>query len=227
SEVSRVAADRSLLWLEGRSLSFGQSLSYWPFLEIIRRWADIGEDDGEAAALAKLAASTRALLAAAAGEVLPYLATLLSLPVAPEFERSVKYLDGQAMGRQIFRSIRRLVERLAARQPLVLGFEDLHWADQSSTELIEHLLALVNTAPLLVCGVGGPGRASRAPRRRELARAEYAGRYREIVLTPLLPASSAALVDNIVAAEQLPPQVKALILAKSEGNPFFIEEVLR
>jgi class 3 adenylate cyclase/tetratricopeptide (TPR) repeat protein len=227
SEVSRVAADGSLLWLEGRSLSFGQTLSYWPFLEIIRRWAGIGEGDGDAAALAKLEASTRALLAADAGEVVPYLATLLSLPVEPEYERSVKYLDGQAMGRQIFRSIRRLVDRLASMQPLVLVFEDLHWADQSSTELIEHLLPLVNTARLLLCGVGRPERDSPASRLRELARAEYAGRYHEIVLTALPPDSSAALVENIVADDQMPPQLKALILEKSDGNPFFIEEVLR
>ena len=227
SEVSRVAAARSLLWLEGRALSFGQTLSYWPFLEIIRRWAGIGEGDGDAAALAKLEASTRALLAADAGEVVPYLATLLSLPVEPEYERSVKYLDGQAMGRQIFRSIRRLVDRLASMQPLVLVFEDLHWADQSSTELIEHLLPLVNTARLLLCGVGRPERDSPARRLRELARAEYAGRYREIVLTALPPDSSAALVENIVADDQMPPQLKALILEKSDGNPFFIEEVLR
>src|SRR5215510_188620 len=131
------------------------------------------------------------------------------------------------MGHQIFRSIRRLVERLASRQPLVLVFEDLHWADQSSTELIEHLLALVHTAPLMVCGVGRPERDSPATRLRQLTRAQYAGRYREIVLTALPPDASAALLENIVAEDQLPPQLKALILAKSDGNPFFIEEVLR
>ncbi len=227
TEVSRTAADGSLLWLEGRSLSFGRTLSYWPFLEILRRWAGITEEDGEAEGARKLERAVRALFPDEVADVLPYLATLLALPVAPELEHRVRYLDGQAMGRQVFRSIRRLFECLARQRPLVLVFEDLHWADASSTELIEHLMPLVETSPLLLCGIGRPERESPATRLRQLARTGYASRYTEVVLGPLAPAPSAVLLDNLLMTSAVPARLQELILRKTEGNPFFVEEVIR
>jgi len=228
TELSRTATDRSLLWLEGRSLSFSQTLAYWPFLEILRGWAGITEDDGEAESARKLDGAVRALVAGdEVADVLPYLATLLTLPVPAGLEHRVRYLDGQAMGRQVFRSMRRLFERLAREQPVVLVFEDLHWADRSSAELIEHLLPLVETAPLLICGVGRLERESPAARLRQLARTTWAGRYTEVALAPLPAAPSAALLDNLLATPAVPPRLRELILAKTEGNPFFVEEVVR
>ncbi len=164
TEVRRKVADRDLFWLEGRGLSFGQTLAYWPFLEILRGWAGITEDDGDAESWGKLARRVEGLFSGEVAEVLPYLATLLGVTVRPEHEERVKYLDGEAMGRQVFRTVRRLFERLARERPTVIVFEDLHWADQSSAELIEHLFPLVETVPLLLCGVGRPDRESPAAR---------------------------------------------------------------
>ncbi|MBI2492368.1 MAG: tetratricopeptide repeat protein, partial [Candidatus Rokubacteria bacterium] len=227
AEVSRTAADGALLWLEGRSLSFSQTLSYSPFLQILRGWAGISEEDGEAESARKLERGVRALFPDEVADVLPYLATLLALPVPPELEHRVRYLDGQAMGRQVFRSMRRLFERLARERPVVLVFEDLHWADRSSTELIEHLLPLVETGPLLLCGIGRPERESPAGRLRQLARTGYADRYTEVVLAPLPPAPSAVLLDNLLMTPAVPARLRELILRKTEGNPFFVEEVIR
>jgi tetratricopeptide (TPR) repeat protein len=227
TELNHAAAARNLLWLEGRSLSFGQTLSHWPFLEILRAWAGITEEDAEAESAGKLARAVGALCPDEVAEILPYLATLLGLPVSPALEQRVRYLDGQAMGRQVFRSVRRLVERLARERPLVLVFEDLHWTDRSSIELIEHLLPLVEATPLLLCGIGRPERESPATRLRELARRDYASRYTEVVLAPLPPAASSLLVDNLLKTPAVPRRLRELILQKTEGNPFFVEEVIR
>ena len=89
-------------------------------------------------------------------EVLPYLATLLGLEVTGELAERVRYLDGGAMGQQILLSVRRLFERLARQGPVALVIEDLHWIDESSTELIEHLLPLVREVPLLIVCVSRP-----------------------------------------------------------------------
>ena len=226
AEVSRQVAGTHVLWLEGRALSFGQTLSYWPFLEILRGWISITEEDSEAESQRKLEHRVHALFPEAA-DVLPYLATLLGLPVPPELEHRVKYLDGEAMGRQVFRSIRRVFESLARERPVVLVFEDLHWADQSSIELIEHLFPLVETVPLLLYGVGRLERGTPAARLRERARTSHASRYTEIALLPLSSAASATLIDNLVESPRISDQLKDLVLQKTEGNPFFVEEVIR
>ena len=95
----------------------------------------------------KLDGQVRDLFGVEADEYVPYLGTMLGLDVPPEHVERVQFLDGEAMRRQVFLSVRRLVERLAGTQPLVLVFEDLHWMDETSSELLQHLLPLVESAP--------------------------------------------------------------------------------
>jgi class 3 adenylate cyclase/tetratricopeptide (TPR) repeat protein len=226
TEVRRAVADRGVRWLEGRGVSYGQGLSYWPFLEILRVWAGLTERDGEAEAWTRLENPVKRLFPDEHAEIVPYLATLMGLRVPAALEDRVKHLDGRAMGRQIFRASRRLFERLAGEQPLILVFEDLHWSDHSSTELVEHLLPLVETVPLLLCGVGRPGHGG-IERLREAAQRNHAARYTEISLTPLSEPASAALIANLIPGVDIPPRLRDRILQKTDGNPFFVEEVVR
>ena len=144
----------------------------------------VREEDGPAESRTKLEALTTGLFPDAADEILPYLASMLGLPVPGDLEARVKHLDAQAMGRQILLTSRRFFERLARQEPLVLVFEDLHWVDQSSMELIEHLFPLVEKVPLLLCGVSRPGAGTPAARLREIASQRYGTRYTEAVLAP-------------------------------------------
>jgi class 3 adenylate cyclase/tetratricopeptide (TPR) repeat protein len=217
----------NLIWLEGRTLSFGQTISYWPFQEILWRYAGISEEDSEADAWHKLESRVNALFAEQTPEILPYLATLLTLEVRDEYVERVKYLDGEAMGRQVFLASRRFFERLAQAQPTVLVFEDLHWVDASSALLLEHLLPLVRSVPLSIVGVSRPEPDSPVAHLPELAAADYADRYTEIRLSPLSRTDSAQLVRNLLAIEDLPSRVREMIVRKAEGNPFFLEEIIR
>jgi len=226
TEARRTIADRGVRWLEGRAVSFAQALSYWPFLEILRSWVGLTESDGEAEAWTRLEKPTRRLFSDEYSEIVPYLATLMGLRVPADLEDRVKYLDGGAMGRQIFRASRRLFERLAGEQPLILVFEDLHWSDHSSTELMEHLLPLVESVPLLLCGVGRPGHSA-LERLREVANRSHAARYTEITLSPLSANASTSLIDNLIPGVDVPPVLRDRIVQKTDGNPFFIEEVVR
>ena len=216
-----------LLWLEGRSLSYGQAISYWPFQEILLKYAGITENDGEGEAWRKLESSVSKLLGEDAGEVLPYLATLLTLEVKGEHYAGVKYLDGEAMGRLIFLATRRFFERLAQTRPVVLVFEDLHWMDESSALLLEHLLPLVHRVPLLVCFIGRPHSRTRAAKLPEIARKDYDNQFIEISLSPLSETYSAQLMRNLLEINNLPARVGKMIIQKTEGNPFFLEEVIR
>lgn len=221
------ASGEQVLWLEGQTLSFGHSISYWPFQQILRGWAGISEEDDADATWSKLERHVRDLFGKETIDYLPYLASLLSVEVRGEYAERVKYLDGDAMGKQIFLTARRFFERLARSQPTVLIFEDLHWMDASSIALLEHLLPLVETVPLLIVGLSRPEPDSPAARLRELCAREYADHYREIRLAPLLEVDSAKLIRNLLDIENMPARLRELIVEKAEGNPFFLEEVIR
>ncbi len=226
TEIRRRVADWNVTWLVGRTLSISSAISYWPFLEIIKTACSITETDSQAGSWAKLEARVAALLPDQVEEVAPYLGTLLGLEIKDEWRDRVRYLDGEAMGRQIYRTSRLFFERLAQERPLVLVFEDLHWIDHSSSELLEHLLPLTRNVPILFCGLSRPDPASPAARLRETAGREFADRYTELLLQPLSPEHSAELVRNLLQVDELPAGIRQLILEKSEGNPLFVEEVL-
>jgi len=227
AEVRRKVTGRKILWLEGRALSFSQTISYWPFLEIIQADAGITVEDQEDERWAKMERRVNDLFPEETAEILPYLATLLALEVPGDLAERVKYLDGETMGRQVFRTTRRFFARLAQDCPLILIFEDMHWADHSSVLLLEHLLPLVREVPLLICGVGRPDPQSPAARLWEIAARDYSQCYMEIALAPLSPAESTRLIHNLLKTEDLSPRLREGILQKAEGNPFFLEEVLR
>src|SRR5579859_3902316 len=190
-----LAGSPPLQWLEGHALSFGQHMSYWPFQEILWQWAGIVEDDPEAAAWSKLETGLRALFGEQTAEILPYLASLLTLEVRGEYAERVRYLDAEALGRQVFLASRHFFERLAQSGPVVLLFEDLHWADESSARLLEHLLPLAGRAPLLIVGLTRADANTTGGRLRALA-AHSGERYHEIVLAPLAQSESAQLVRS-------------------------------
>jgi class 3 adenylate cyclase/tetratricopeptide (TPR) repeat protein len=225
-EARQLVAAEDVQWLEGRTLSFGRGISYWPFLEILRDLCDITDDDGEPQGWAKLAARMEALFGIEQVEVLPYLATMMGLTVRGELQERVRYLDGRSMGAQIHRSLRKLLERLAAERPQALVFEDLHWADASSLELLEHLLPLADRMAVLFICLSRPEDDGPLPRLRDLARRQSTVTLFDIQLAALRPAEAEALLDNLVGGP-LDPHSGAVLLRRAEGNPFFLEELVR
>lgn len=227
AEVRGHARERELSWLEGRALSFSQTISYWPFLEVILADAGITPDDSEGERWAKLHRRVSTLFSEETPEILPYLASLLALEVPEGMSERVRYLDGEAMGHQVFRVMRRFFVRLARERPVVLVFEDMHWIDDSSASLVEHLLPLVREVPLLVCGISRPDAATPVARLRQVAEHDFADCFREIVLAPLSATESADLIHNLLGTSEVAPGLRDALLRKAEGNPFFVEEVIR
>ena len=225
-ETRRLTEERGIQWLEGRALSFGQALSYWLFIDMLRRWMGVGEEEAGAEALAALRRRIEPLFGEESDEMLAYLIVLLGLPMPAELEPRVKFLDGDAIGRQIFRSMRRLIDRLAQDRALVMVIEDLHWSDQSTTELIEHVLPLVQTVPLLVVWTSRPDPHTAGGRILELASSTYRDRCTEIALKPLAPEATRNLVGNLLGGDGL-ATLRERVWARAEGNPFFAEEIVR
>jgi ABC-type oligopeptide transport system substrate-binding subunit/class 3 adenylate cyclase len=214
-------------WLEGRALSYGQSLSFWTITQLIQ--ADLGLVDGdpEPRIRAALKRRTNALFGAQSAEALPYLAKLLGVRLDDDLEERLRLLDGETLKRQTLLSISRYFEQLAREKPTVLVFEDLHWADPSSIQALQQLLALTDRAPILLLLLFRLERDLPSWCVKQQIETDYAHRYTEIALKPLSPAEQNSLVDNLLVIADLPENVRRLILERAEGNPFYLEEIVR
>jgi tetratricopeptide (TPR) repeat protein len=111
--------------------------------------------------------------------------------------------------------------------PTVIMLDDLHWADTASLDLLLSVAGLVRDLPLLITCLLRPDKDAPSWSAIERARSQLGADYTEIVLEPLDAAHSKELLGNLLHIEELPESARDLILNKAEGNPFFVEEVLR
>jgi class 3 adenylate cyclase/tetratricopeptide (TPR) repeat protein len=223
------AAGRPLAWVEGACVSFGQTLSYWPFRDVLRSCFGIAENDGEAQSLAKLSAGLQPLFASESDQALPYLLSILGLPLPEQHARHINALDRRAVGDQVFRTSLRLFERLAMARPLVLALDDWHWADASSAGLVEHLLTLAARVPILFVVASRPAeQGPTASLMRALKSGKFAeGLHRSLDLQPLPDAAARALISNMLGGGSLPSMLQHRLTRQADGNPFYLGELVR
>lgn len=225
AEMRQLPENREVVWLEGRTLSYSTELSYWPFLQILRQAVGVQDGQDDSAAWAALERRLRELFGRDIAEPLAYLATMLGLEITGELAERVRHLDAEALRRQVFRAARRFFEHLARERPVVLFLEDLHWIDVSSAALAEHLIPLTAEVPLLLGWTARP----EAPLSGRLIAAAHATdpeRLTQIMLHPLPREHGELLLRNLLG-NALSPSLRQTILDKADGNPFFVEEVIR
>jgi class 3 adenylate cyclase/tetratricopeptide (TPR) repeat protein len=194
--------------LRGRCLAYGDGITYWPVAEVVREAAAIAEGDAPEKATAKLAA----LLGGKeeAGTILERLASLLSLT------------DTAAPSQETFWAVRRFLEALADSSPVVVVFDDIHWGEATFLDLVEYLAGWSTGAPLLLVCLSRPELADIRP-----GWAAGAPQAATIRLEPLTDDDSERLIDNLLGRAPLHPEVLARIRNVAEGNPLFVEEILR
>lgn len=218
---------QELTWIEGRATSYGQAMSYALFRQIIRACVGIEPQDADERARDKLRQSVEALLPGRReGTVLPFLYSLLGWPLAEPWAQRLADLPGEALQRGVFLATRRYLTQMAQQQPLVLVFEDIHWADTLSLDLIQFVMPAVEEAPLLLLCVYRPETEGGCWQVKERAATDYSRISHEIVLSALSEEDSDWLVSNLLDVD-LPDPLRQQILGKAEGNPFYVEEVIR
>jgi class 3 adenylate cyclase/CheY-like chemotaxis protein len=217
----------SPLCLEGRCVSIGQPISYWPFRDIVRIYFGLSEEDGSPTIARKLTEVMERLFADYARDILPFLGHLFSIRFGNELDETLRFATPEQIRHQMLTRLQTFFEILASKQPLLLILDDLHWADDLSLDLISLLMDTLTTAPLMLLCVYRPEREHRVWQLSSLAQRKCLDRYREITLKPLSGPESRQLVETLLTIDSLPESVKDMILRKSEGNPFFIEEVIR
>lgn len=227
AEMRRMPLAQDVSWIEGRALSYGGSLAYMPFQEVLRAALGAVQEDNPQALRERLRERLRALFPHRFAEVYPYLGRLLTVPLEAEFETMLSYLDAESLKWQTMRVMGDLLTRLAQERPLVLVLEDLHWADPSSVDLLEYLLPLTESVPLMLVFVFRPQEEASCWRVQRKAVQELAHRYTEIRLRALSPDESEQLMEQLLAARDLPEALSRLVLDRAEGNPLFVEEIVR
>lgn len=227
AEAAASAEARGVVWLEGRSLSTGQHLSFHPFADLGRSWAGITDLDDEASVRGKLEAGVTQLMGDRAESIFPFIATVMGVRLEGPLRERIERMQGDALERLIRRSVIELLRRQSELRPLAIVLEDLHWADQTSIELLESLLPLVEERSILFVLAARPGFASTSGRVLARAREQHADRLSEIRLHPLDARACRSLVNNLFRHEDLPYETRRLIESKAGGNPFYIEEVVR
>ncbi|MBV8665483.1 MAG: AAA family ATPase [Burkholderiaceae bacterium] len=230
AETRQYAAGQNLAWVEGTSLSFGSTLSYWPFREVIRRCFNITEEDGERQSWQKLSNRMASLFGREAGEEMaPFVGVLLTLNMPEPFGSRMRAIDSISMGLQLARTANLLFERLSREQPLAVCLEDWHWADSSSADLLLSLLQLTPASPILFVIASRPEQAG-AMARLERAIADDAGvrtAVRRVQLKPLGGNDVQRIIGGLLGGERLAQDVAELLSARAGGNPFYVGEMVR
>jgi class 3 adenylate cyclase/tetratricopeptide (TPR) repeat protein len=213
--------------LRGTGIAVGENLSYHLFVELIRRWADIAADDPEGLAAGKLDVAMHPFAGMPAADGLPFVARLLGLERESADAQGATPIANDALEILITKSVRDLLLAIAAQRPTLVVLDDLHWADRSSIALLIGLLPLVEQAPVAFLLAGRPDYLRTTEAVLEATRRLPSEQLEELRLTPLSSKQAGALLRNLIPIDERPATTRNVVLPKADGNPLFIEEVVR
>jgi class 3 adenylate cyclase/tetratricopeptide (TPR) repeat protein len=211
-ELRRRIGDE-VTWCEGRALSFGRTMAFHPLIDMLRRLYRIEATDSETEVIEEIEHAVLTL-GQELKPALPYLRHLLGVDPGD----AVAAMDPRLRRVEIFDALRRYFLRAAQTRPQVMVFEDLHWIDQATEEFLRSFLDSVPTARVLMLLTHRPGY-------------DYPFGQRSYQttqnLSPLSIEESARMADALLGDQNVPEQLRVLISQKTEGNPFFLEEVVK
>ncbi len=212
-ELRRRVADDAA-WQEGHCLSFGKTMTFHPLVDLLRRQFAIGETDDETAMAEKIERGVTDI--AGDGSVAaPYLKALLSIDPG---DAAVKAMSPAERRGETFEALRSLFVRAAERRPQILVIEDLHWIDSASEQFLATLMDSVPALRLLLVFTYRPGYASPFGERSYFTR---------VVPAALTAEDSARMAAAVLATDSLPDELRTLLGGKAEGNPFYVEEMVK
>ena len=187
--------------LTGRCLPYGEGITFWPLREVVRQ-AGSGDDSPE---------RIKDLLAGEAD----------AAAVAEQLHRALgSGSQGRTAAAEIFWAARRFLETLARHRPVLVVFEDLHWAEPTFLDLVESLALRPGRSPIVVVCIARPELLDQRP-----AWAAEADRSVSIQLAPLGEDPAAALLDSLSAGQRIAPSTRARLIDTAGGNPLYLEQL--
>ena len=213
-EFRKAVAHEDVTFLEGRCLSYSRAVAYHPVIDILKANFDVHEDDGDLEIKEKINRGLK-MLGADKAATLPYFLELLAvknngidkISMSPEERKN-----------RIIEALKRIVLKGSEIRPLIMAFEDLHWIDKSSEDQLKHLLESIPEARVLLVFTYRP----------EFVHIWGAKSYHsQVTLSRLSNRESLIMVSHLLGTEALDKDLEEFILEKTEGIPFFIEELIK
>ena len=201
-------------WVEGRCMSFGQSIAFHPVIDMLKRTFRLEEGDTEESVKQKIERAV-VLLGEDLRPILPYLYYLLSIDPG---DAAVATMDPQRRRGELFDALRHLLVRASEVRPQVFVHEDVHWIDKASEDSLLFTADSVPTNRILHI------LTYRTGYKHPFGEHDY---HTRIALSTLSAEDSVQMAHAMLGTESLPDDLRALIVRKAEGNPFFVEEVVK
>ena len=214
NEVASVSESRRMRLLIGHCSEHDEAVAYLPFVEILENFVD--------------RTSNPEVLRAALGEQGPELARLLPKlkNILPELPPPLDLPPAQAR-RHLFNCFFDFVARIASEQPILMILEDLHWADDSTLSLLDHLTQRLSDLPLMVIGTYRDAELNVTRPLAKTLEDLLRGRLATRVKLKGLPRDEVAAMLDSLSGKSAPAVVVGEVFAETEGNPFFVEELFR
>ena len=206
----------------GRCLPYGDGVTYWPLAEILKSHTGIQDTDRADDALRKIRDTSQPMLEAAGALDATRTCAALAYTIGVDDPgATIRHMEPRQVRIEMHAAWRAFFTALALERPLVAIIEDIHWADGVMLDLLQEVAERLEAPVLFLC-----------PARPELTerRPTWGGGRRNassISLDPLSADESSRLVHELLAIDDLPDATRSLILRRAEGNPFFIEEIVR
>jgi class 3 adenylate cyclase len=184
----------------GRCLPYGEGITFWPVLEVVRM---LHGEDAVSTIADRLAGDENAEL------------------IATRVAAAVGLAERPGLSDETAWAVRKLLENHARERPLVLVFDDVHWGEPTFLDLVEHIADLSRDAPILLVCVARPELLDAQP-------GWAGGKFNatSVLLEPLNDEDSAELIDNLLGRVKLDTEVRTRVTEAAEGNPLFVEEML-
>ena len=213
-ELRRRIEATAAVWLEGRALSFERSTAFYPLIDMLRRSFGIEEADAETTIVTKIEQALLHHGEALRGD-LPYLRYLLG---ADPGEEKVRRMDPQLRRGELFRALRRFLFHASEVRPKVVVLEDVEWMDGATRDFFGTVDDSVPAGRVLFLFTYRPGHAA--------AFGERSWHVR-LTLRPLATTHGARIARTLLGVDRLPDGLASLLAHKTEGNPFFVEQMIR
>src|SRR5262245_38893914 len=210
----KLTSESGCLVLEAYSLSYGKASPYLPVIELLKAYFQIQPQDDERQRQEKVTGKVLTL-DRSLEDILPYLFALLDIG---DLTASLQQMDLQIRRRRTFDALKKLFLRESLNQPLILIFEDLHWIDSETQGFLDTLSESVASAKILLLTNYRP------EYRHEWGQKTY---YTQLRLVPLGRDEAEELLSFLLGRDESLKPLKPLILEKTEGTPFFMEEVVQ
>jgi tetratricopeptide (TPR) repeat protein len=213
-EFRKAISNEDVIFMEGKGLSYSRGVTYHPVIDIVKSNFGIVEGDGDIEIREKLKQGLK-ILEADEASTLPYLLELLSVKGSGVDPIS---LSLEARKDRIIEALNRITIKTSQIKPLIMATEDLHWIDKGSEEVFKSLLDSITGARVFLIFTYRP----------EYLLTWGAKSYHsQITLNRLSNRESLSMVTHLLGTENIGSDLEELILEKTEGVPFFIEEFLK